>query len=297
MWFDRVMSWAGGDDPETRGSKVRAFLIIFSIHMMAEFWRIALFARDAALQAKAPEPWWFWLGIALPAVAAVVSFVPKTMRTGFALWTALSVIMHIHFFPHAGNHPFLMLVIAALAVFFNLNEAKEQELFLQSVKWLLVLVFFYSGLQKLVHGYYFHATQFAYSVSLRGNYQDFFGMMMPEAEIERLKAFNGTVGEGPYTIDAPLVLIASNLTYITEMLLPILLLVRRTRFVALIVTTITMFLIQSAARELFFFGLFMSGLVLFFDRDVNRKLIPVFGVYYAWLVLMALNLIPRFWFG
>lgn len=291
------MQLAGGDDPETRGSKLRAFLIILAIHTVAEFWRIALDARDAALDANQPVPWWFWPGILVPGIATALAIVPRTRRWGFALWTAVAVALHVYFFPHAGNHLLLMLLFLAMGAFFDWRDEREQELMLQSVKWLIAIVFFYSGIQKLLHGYYFRGELFAYYISIRDNYEYFFQFITPASEIARMKAFTGAVGEGPYTLDAPLALLASNATYILEIVLPIFLLIPRTRFAATILTAVSFVLIQIAARELFFFGLYMNGLFLFFRRDVNRYAIPVFILYYVWLLLMQLHLIPEIWFG
>ena len=76
-----------------------------------------------------------------------------------------------------------------------------------------------------------------------------------------------------------------------------LLLQRRTRTLAAAVTIAFMALIQSGARELFFGSLFVNLVLLFYDRDVNRKLLPLFGLLLATLVAVRLWLAPGWGFN
>jgi hypothetical protein len=90
------------------------------------------------------------------------------------------------------------------------------------------VILFSSGLQKLVHGYYFRAEYFGFSLWIE-SFRTVFRLVLPATEYQRLTAFTGQPGDGPYFVASPLVVAMSNLTWIAEMGLAPALLWRRTR--------------------------------------------------------------------
>jgi hypothetical protein len=291
MGFERLMACAGGEeDAADRKTGIDAYLTIFVLYLVAEYWHIAI-------EFLKPSPVWFAGGIAVPGLLALVALAPRTRRLGFVGFTALALATHAIYFPHAGNHLLLLLLFSAMAAFFDLREDAQHKLFVQLTRWMIAIVFFYSGLQKLLHGFYFRGEVFAYYVSLHENYRVFFKFLAPPEEIARLEALTGAVGDGPYRFDAPLALLASNATYLLEMGLPPFLLWRRTRQWAVLAAAASFTLIQLAARELFFFGLFMNGLCLLLPGKLHRRFVIAFAAYFGWLLLMLLHVLPEIWFG
>lgn len=290
MWFERVMAWVKGDDAKWRGPKIRAFQIILIFHMWAECWEVALDYLRGSMATFAPA-------LFVPAAVSLLALYPRTRRIGFIAIAILALAWLVVFFPDAGNHNMLAFLFAGMSAFLKADDESDQKLFIGAVRWIIVLVFFYSGVQKFIHGYYFHGELFAYYMTINENYAAFFRHFLPADEVSRILSLKGEVGDGPYRIDSPMVLVMSNATYLLEMVLPIMLVVRRTRLLAVVVTMVTFVAIQLAARELFFGGLFASALLLFLRTDLNRRLVWVFVAYYLWLVLMMFHVIPGFMFG
>ena len=60
-------------------------------------------------------------------------------------------------FPAVSNHFFLVFYALLLLSIVDLDRPREALLGLQACRFLVVIVLFYSGLQKVLYGTYFHA--------------------------------------------------------------------------------------------------------------------------------------------
>jgi hypothetical protein len=108
-----------------------------------------------------------------------------------------------------------------------------------------------------------------------------FRWLLPAGEMERLLGYRDTVVPGPFRLDSPWIVVLSNLGWITEIAVAGLLLVPRTRGLAVPVGIGLMIGIEIVAREVVFGLLAVWLLCLFARRDWNRRLLPVY------LALMA----------
>jgi hypothetical protein len=152
-------------------------------------------------------------------------------------------------------------------------------------------VLFYSGVQKLVHGYYFQGLYLAYAM-VEAHFRPIVSLLMPAAEAARLSALPPVVGSGPYLTPAPLLVLASNAVYVTEIGLAGLLLVPRTRSWAVPLVFVFLVAVESTAPEVFFGTLFVSGALLFRHGAANRALVPVVALLMAAFLLSRIGVLP-----
>jgi hypothetical protein len=177
----------------------------------------------------------------------------------------------------------------------TVRDQEERELFRRAVRWTSCAVFFCEGVQKLVHGYYFRGQLLLYSIGIEA-FRPILQLPVPHNDFVPLSHYRFQAGDGPFLVSSFLVVILSNATHISEIGLAMLLLVRRTRQLAAIGAIVFMVCIESAAREFFFGLIYINMLLLFLERDVNRRLVGVFGAVLGCLLLIRLQVLPEFIF-
>jgi hypothetical protein len=201
----------------------------------------------------------------------------------FAAWVVFRV------FPFTPNHTFLAFLVLSLFAWLDPDREEDAGLLLRGLRWLTVIVFFYAGLQKALHGLYFRGEFLSWMIA-QGveRWEAVFGWMIPDAELARLRSYpRFMLGAGPYRVEAPLFVLASNAVWLGELALSLLLLLRRTRELAALAAIALVFTIQLAPRE-FMFALFYTQMLLLFVRgDLNRRLLLLFlfGYWYQLAVL------------
>ncbi len=194
-------------------------------------------------------------------------------------------------FPAAGNHAYLEVMLCALGAFLDPRDDHDRTLYVAAARWLGVVILFSSGLQKLVHGYYFRAEYFGFSLWIE-SFRTVFRLVLPATEYQRLTAFTGQPGDGPYFVASPLVVAMSNLTWIAEMGLAPALLWRRTRPFAVAAAIVLIIAIELAAREVFFGLLYLNLILMFLETRVHAKLVAPAAVFLGYLVLVRLGWLP-----
>lgn len=289
--FPRVLALIDDADRAQQAALVRAFQLFLFAHvavrtllwaLRADDWLVARYLMAGALALCA---WVAWRAPAHAQAAAAAALGVLTIKLGAS-------------FPGTSNHFFIEWLCVALFVLCAADDAEERRLLLTAVRWLTVIVFFYSGLQKVLYGTYFDAQFLGYAIGSKPSFGWLFGWLVPADELARLRALHPTgVGSGPYAIRAPLAVLAANGVYLFEMLAPVFLVWRRTRALAAVATIAVVAAIELGARELMFGALFVNLLLLFFARPVNRTLLPAFLALFAVLVASRAGLLPRFWFN
>ena len=285
MWAERILSRLDGDDPGTETPKIRAFQLILALVICTEYWTKAL-ARWSELDLEDSA--------ALVAVTLLSGMVieGRWRRAAFAGFTVLQAWYVWSLFPHTGNHRYLELVFAGLLTWLDDEQAEERRLLLRSLRWTLIIVLFFAGVQKLVHGYYLGGQFLAYSLG-----QDTFRLalqpLLPPAEVERLTSYDGWVGDGPYLVSSPLFLAVSNAVWISEIALGALLFSRTSRSFACAAACVLIAATQFVARELMFGVEFASATLLFARTDLLRHLVKPAAVFLALLILVRLGVLPE----
>lgn len=191
-------------------------------------------------------------------------------------------------FPRTANHAALTLICLLFLSYLDERKAEEAPLAGAALCLTTLIVFFWSGLQKLLLGTWDQGEFLAYSLARTPRFAPL-SVLVPKEELFRLTSINpAAIGDGPYRFDAFLPLFLSNATYLAEMVLPLLLLFRRTRRAAAAALILLLFAIESMAREFFFGGLMLALLLLFFSRPLlERALLPMallYAGYVAWVL-------------
>jgi hypothetical protein len=238
-------------------------------------------------------PYYWHLGLATVLCAAGL-FDPLRRPAFFALAVSHAVLVWREF-PSTGNHAYLEVAFCLLAAALRLDDAEDRRLYLRSVRWVVVIVLFYSGLQKLVHGYWSEGQYLAFSLG-SVTYRSVLGLLLPADELARLSALRGEVGDGPYVVSSWPLLVLSNGTWLLEMALAPLLVWPRTRHLSVWLALGFLLAIQVAAREVFFGLIFANALVLFLPGDKNRLLVIPVAMLLLTLALSRIGILPELTF-
>lgn len=282
MLIDRAMTLLDdGDDTVGHGL---AFERIFVILLVTEYWARALAFWDT-LDSESS------VYLALASILCVLAWRTSIRRPAFAGLALVQLLVLRHEFPQAGNHAYLELVFCLLLAALDPRNTGERQVLLRSVRWVAIVVLFWSGVQKLTHGYYFHGEQLAYSLRIE-SFRPVLGLLLPANEVARLGAYSGGVGDGPYFVPSLVFVGVSNAVYATEIALAVLLFIPRTRKPAAAGAILFLFAVESAAREVFFGLMFLNAILSFLDTEVHRRSLGVFAAVSACLLLVRLGILP-----
>ncbi len=287
-----VLDWTADRPGVSSARHLRAFRVLLLAHVAVQSWAWAV--------RPAPPPVTF-PPLAIHAVAVVLTVLCVAALFGRGrLCCALAfplVAWNVSWiFPLTANHNFLVLVLIGLCACFDAEEREEEALLVQSLRWVAILIFFWAGAQKVLHGMYFRGEFLTWMVA-QGveRWADIFGWMMPEGEVARLRSLpRYMAGAGPYRVDSLLFLLAANSVWVGEVALAVGLVFRRTRELAAIGAILLVFLIQLAPREFMFALLYTNLLLLFVRGEWNRRLLPLFLADYAYLLAVLLGAPGRF---
>jgi hypothetical protein len=282
--LSRVLSRLVGDGRETDLSRLRSFQIVLALVLLTEYWTKAL-------------SWWNALeavdvvALALVTLLCVAAIGGRATRACFAGLALLQLFYVWSYFPQAGNHRYLEIVLAALLATLDREREEEGRLLLHALRWIAVVVLFYSGLQKAVHGLWFEGQFLAYS-NWRGGFADALGWLLPAEEALRLSSYDAVPGDGPYLVPGTALSFVSNLVWLSEMLLALLLVPRATRRWAWVAALSLILAVEVVARE-FMFGVEFGCMLLLFARtDLVRRIVVPVSIFFVWLVLVRLGFAP-----
>jgi len=286
----RLLALAGFDEDEVqRGLAVQALRRLVLLHLCVQEWFVWLMAENPpySKQVVLLCACSYTLGLCL-------GWRAPWSRAAFAFVLAVSITRLANQFPIAANHQYLQLGVLALGTLFDGRRKGEAQLLLQSGRWLVATVLCWAGLQKVLHGYYFHAEFLSYAISQEARFAQLFGMLLPSDELIRLQSFGrpAPLHAGPYRATSWPLLLVSNATYLMEILVAIGLFIRRVRPLALCAAVALILAIEVAAREVFFGALFLGLIALFARRALNWQLLPLFVVFYAYLLAAGFGFVP-----
>jgi hypothetical protein len=267
-------------------ASLRAFRMLLLVHGAVRLW-------DSYLL-KGEHPLHLAMALVLT-LAACAATRPRFARIAVlaALWAVGLEIAVTH---GPANHVYAELLLLGLVALLDPDRQHEATLLVCALRWMVALLLFWAGLQKVLYGTYFQADFLCWMIARRPAFADALGWLLPAQELARLTAASATeLGAGPFRSDAVLLVLASNAVWIAELLLPALLLVRRTRIPAAWLAAAFVLSIQLVARELMF-GLLYSQLVLLVLPGRGfRRVAPVYALVYAYLAAGLLGLVPVEW--
>jgi len=281
-WFDLTRGGVASDNAE-------------NLRWLRSFLLLHVAARNFILlpTIRAEEPIWvYWVSMAL-IVCSAVAMVPSAPR--FVTWGAAAfAAVHVAgTLPQTANHTFIEALCLGFVALLDQNVSGERDLLLKALRWMTLIFFFYSGLQKVMHGYYFDGQFLSFVTAEQENFSLVFRHIIPAAELVRLKSLSATeLGMGPYRAESALVVLISNAVYLFELAIPVLLLRTKTRTAAAVMAMVFVVGIELGARELFFGTLTISLLTLFLPGRATPKVCAFFACAYLYLVLHHLRLVP-----
>jgi len=282
--LSRVLARLVGDGTGTDLSRLRSFQIVLALVLLAEYWTKAL-SWWSALEAADVVA----LALVTPLCVAVIG--GRATRACFAGLALLQLLYVWSYFPQAGNHRYLEIVLAVLLATLDHEREDEGLLLLHALRWTAVVVLFYSGLQKAVHGLWFEGQFLAYSIWREG-FADVLARLLPAEEALRLASYDAVPGDGPYLAPGTPLSIVSNLVWLSEMLLAVLLVPRATRRFAWVAALGLILALEVVAREFMFGVEFGCTLLLFARSDLLRRIVVPVSIFFAWLVLVRLGFAP-----
>ena len=278
----------GRDEPGDARAKSSVFRSFLLALIAVEAWeRSAQLGGDALTVALA----------LLASLAACAVWRPRFALLATALTVIVVAVDFVAQFPGNPNHQYFQLVLLALLLLLRDTVDDEVVLLTTALRWLLVIGLFYAGLQKLLYGHYFDGEFLAYTITQNDRFAWLLEALMPASEFERIRSIVMQEGAGPFRVDSILFAGFSNLAYAAELILPVMLLVPRTRKLAVFGTLAYFVAIEAAAREVFFGGI-MAALALAFGPPSWLRGARPFG--YAGLVVLlatSFGLLPRWFFS
>lgn len=275
------IEWTGADDAEVAAAKIRSIRRLVLLTLAAEAWRALRFIPYSSHTEA------FGLAAAGMTGCAIVGWTDRWSRQAVVVAFVILFVVVAAVFPENANHQFLALVLLALiALSMSAPDQvdADRRTALQSMRWIAIGGLAWAGIMKLLYGVWFEGEFLAYRIARDPDFAFALGWILPEPELARLIGLGKEVGAGPFRVQSIPLIMISNLTWIAELLLPIGLLLPRTRKAALVASVLFVGAIEVGARE-FFFGAMMIGLLLLFaTRDRLGPLLPIFGLGYAfWL--------------
>ena len=231
-------------------------------------------------------------------LALLLALRPDSRRLASGLTLGILIASFIWLFPGNSNHRFLVMVSLSVLVFLRLDDDNEAQMGVATLRWITLIVLFYTGLQKLLYGTYFRAEFLSWMVAHTERFGAALVPLVSAPEMARLQAVAGLpLAEQVYRTTAPALLAVSFGTWALEMSLPALLAWRRTRRIAVGAVVFFIALVQVAALEFSFGVVFVGLLLLFAEANWIRRLLPLFAVLLlavlgsqlGWLPLRGLN--------
>lgn len=271
---------AGADEPR----RLRAYETVLLLVVGTEYWLRAIPKWGALAPAYHGH-------LAVATVLCALGLAVGAWRgAAMGLLAASHAVLVWREFPAAGNHAYLEVVLLALAALLRTDAPGERALHLRAVRWIVLVIFFYSGLQKAVHGYWTHGQYLAFSLGTAGF--DVLRPLFDPAELARLAGYRGAAGDGPYLVASGPLVAASNATVVLELVLAPLLAWRVTRGAAAAVALALLAAIQVAAREAFFGLVFANAVALYLPAGVHRHAVAPVAAVLAGLTLSRLGMLP-----
>jgi hypothetical protein len=243
---------------------------------LRSFMLLAMLAHSGVLFADDGPLGWYARGVFAPLflLSALVGLrFPAFKSHCLMLTLAVTSLWLVLAWPNFANHLFLEW---SVLLFLTLCQ-NDKRLGLNGLRWLVAILFFYTGLQKFVMGHYFEGQFLLVRVATSQKFRTFFEFVLPDEEVARLVEMGGLFGTGPYATSDAFLLLISNGIWIGEMGVAILLVFSRWRKLALFAGIFLVGGIELGARELVFGALFTILLLVFYSGRNALALWPAFA--------------------
>lgn len=283
----RMLDWTVDPDGVDPAPDLRAARTLLLAHWCVQGW--AWWLRPLPIPFTIPPA--CALALAFLLALALAATFTRWARTACRIALVPTLLACAWTLPGTPNHTLFAALLLALFAWLDTEEGEDAALLLRGLRWMVVIVFFYAGLQKVLHGLYFRGEFLAWMIGQGvDRWAAVFGWMLPAGELERLQSYpRYLVDAGPYRVASPFFLAVSNGVWIGELALAVGLCIRRLRIAAALGSIALVFSIQAAPREFMFALLYSQLLVIFLPAGWQRRLLPVYLAAYAWLFAALLG--------
>ncbi|WP_148314545.1 hypothetical protein [Sorangium cellulosum] len=225
------------------------------------------------------------LCLALMTAALVASFAGvRWARASKAIAAVAVAIEMASRFPFNSNHSFAETLLLILFVLVDFPEAEQRDLLVAMGRWIITLIMFHSGLQKILHGTYFDGMYLATRLD-NDRFQWLLRHVLQPEEFTSLHRALQAGSEGPFAFHSPAAIVFSNAVYLSELLVALLLVRERTRALGTALGVMVIAAIEVVAREITFGILALNLLMLFFPLPW-RKAVAALSIV-AYVALLA----------
>ncbi len=268
--LDAGLALAAGGEPAAerdRLAALRRFVLAYGA-VRSILWLGFLDAPEATVAPAVVAPTAAWL-----AACAALAFRPRFARQAPLLALPALAVQGVATFPFFDNHFFLeTLCVALLAC---AGDAEDDVRVVRALRVLGAGVLFHAGWQKVSYGLYWQGDFASFMAATDDRFAAVLGPVLGEETLAALRALDPFAsGAGPFRADSRALVLGSNAVVLAELALPALLLVPRTRALALPAAIALVLAIQLPARELGFALLFSNVLLLFAASNANARLAP-----------------------
>lgn len=157
-------------------------------------------------------------GVLLAAHLVTVPLAWVRPRVAMGLVAGLGIVQCALAFPRTGNHLFLGVVVSLLLALIDHTRDEERRLRSDALLAMVILVFAWSGVHKLLHGLWFRGETLAWLASSRADVAAVLRPFMSDDLAAELGAASrATEGSGPFRLRGGWVLV-SNAVWLGELL-------------------------------------------------------------------------------
>ncbi len=275
---------------DASGLRVLRSLLIFHAAVRSYFWMLP----DAGDYSSANVVIAIVLSMRIGLVVAVIFSLWRRLGRAAAAAAAVVVLVQVVLsFPDVADHVYLELFCLVVVACLDLENDRDGRLLRSTLCWMVVIVLFYSGLQKVLHGYYFFAELPLTLVAEKHPFGELFAWFLPRGETRRLQQLNLLVQDaGPLRATSTLVLVVANAVWAAAIALAILVLLPPTRRFGALAAIGLVFLVHGFARQPMYALLMAQLLLLCIPGEWNRRLAPLLAVAYIGVFLAGAIFAP-----
>jgi hypothetical protein len=227
--------------------------------------------------------------------AAIVSLWRRLGRAAAAAAALLVFVQVALSFPNVADHVYLELVCLVLVACFDVENDNDGRLLRSALCWMAVIVLFYSGFQKVLHGYYFFAELPLTLVAQKDPFGDLFAWFLPRGETRRLQQLNLMMQDaGPLRATSAVVLVLANAIWAAAIALAILVVSTPLRRFGAVGAIGLVLLVHGFARQPMHALLMTQLLLLCIPGQWNKRLAPLLIVAYVGVFLAATVFAPDY---
>lgn len=182
----------------------------------------------------------------------------------------VSLLFFFNYAEFASNHMGLVSWLILLTLVYDLRKTQEKKEVYKVLVIAIIIFFFFTGFQKLIYGTYFKSQFLVYMINSTERFASVFKYILSDVEFKRILSLN--LQKDSLSSNNLTLLFTSNIVILFELIVPILMLIKRNENVIYIAMIFTI-CIQIVAREYFFAIIFLNCLYFLTQKRYDLRII------------------------